>query len=173
MKLTLTACRLLYLLGRARYLLGEHRRAIECFNKAIEYDPNNWRAYYWSAKAHYHAESEDDNKNIMRAQEVLMSCPKFNKCVDILIFLAKICIQKNDLIPAIEASKRALDLEPENTDLIAELGLLYLKTNSDQKAFSYLGKALSYDPTHVPSILAASTVLQRNNDFDVALTKYR
>lgn len=102
-----------------------------------------------------------------------MACPKANKSVDILVFLAKICIQKNQLIPAIEAFKRALEIEPENTEIIAELGLLYLKTNSDQKAFSCLGKALSYDPTHVPSILAASTVLQRNNDFDVALTKYR
>uniref|UniRef100_A0AC35EV49 Bardet-Biedl syndrome 4 n=1 Tax=Panagrolaimus sp. PS1159 TaxID=55785 RepID=A0AC35EV49_9BILA len=72
-----------------------------------------------------------------------------------------------------EAFKRALNLEPENLDLIAELGLLYLKTGSDQKAFSWLGKALTYDATHVPSILAAATVLQKNNDFDVALTKYR
>lgn len=154
-------------------MLGEHKQAIECFNKCIELNPNYWRSYYWSGRAHYHALPETNNQNLNAAQEILMACPKLKKCIEILIFLGKICIQKNEIAPAIEALKHALELEPENTDVIAELGLLYLKINDDQKAFSSLGKALSYDPYHVQSILAASTVLQRNNDFDVALSKYR
>uniref|UniRef100_A0AC34GTJ7 Bardet-Biedl syndrome 4 n=1 Tax=Panagrolaimus sp. ES5 TaxID=591445 RepID=A0AC34GTJ7_9BILA len=167
------SARLLYLLGKARYLQGEHPKAIECFKRALEYETNNWRCYYWCARSYYHSESEENDGNITKAQEVLMNCPSLDKCVDILVFLAKLCVQKNELVPAMEAFKRALNLEPENLDLIAELGLLYLKTGSDQKAFSWLGKALTYDATHVPSILAAATVLQKNNDFDVALTKYR
>lgn len=34
--------RLLYLLGKARYLQGEHVKAIECFKQAMKHEPNNW-----------------------------------------------------------------------------------------------------------------------------------
>ena len=42
-----------------------------------------------------------------------------------------------------------------------------------QKAFEHLGNALTFDPTYEKAILAAGSVIQRHNDFDVALTKYR
>jgi Bardet-Biedl syndrome 4 protein len=40
-------------------------------------------------------------------------------------------------------------------------------------AFATFGKALSYDPSYVPSLLAIASILQSNNDWDVALAKYR
>jgi Bardet-Biedl syndrome 4 protein len=43
----------------------------------------------------------------------------------------------------------------------------------EEKAFSCLGKALTYNPNHMPSIVAAASILQNNNDLDVALSKYR
>lgn len=64
-------------------------------------------------------------------------------------------------------------LEPENLEVISHLGLLYLKINAEDKAFSCLGKALTYDPNNMACIIAASGVLQANGDFDVALSKYR
>ena len=42
-----------------------------------------------------------------------------------------------------------------------------------QKAFEHLGNALTFDPSYEKAILAAGSVIQRHNDFDVALTKYR
>lgn len=57
--------------------------------------------------------------------------------------------------------------------MLTNVGLLYLRTHSEDQAFSILGKALSYDPTHAPSILAAGSIIQANGDYDVALAKYR
>uniref|UniRef100_A0A914D8K3 Bardet-Biedl syndrome 4 protein n=1 Tax=Acrobeloides nanus TaxID=290746 RepID=A0A914D8K3_9BILA len=165
--------KILYQVGRARFLLGEHQKAIDNFAKSIQHDPNDWKPYYWQSMSYYHLESGDSGGALNKAQEVLLSCPRMNKSVEILVFLAKLCTQRNDILPAIEAYKRALEIEPENLDIISRLGLLYLKTNSETKAFSCLGKALTFDPTHVPTILAASTVLQNNGDYDVALSKYR
>uniref|UniRef100_A0A0M3IEF8 TPR_REGION domain-containing protein n=1 Tax=Ascaris lumbricoides TaxID=6252 RepID=A0A0M3IEF8_ASCLU len=108
-----------------------------------------------------------------QAQECLVSAPNAAKSAEILIFLAKLCAQKNEIIPAIEAYKKALELEPENLDVLTNVGLLYLRTHSEDQAFSILGKALSYDPTHAPSILAAGSIIQANGDYDVALAKYR
>lgn len=48
-----------------------------------------------------------------------------------------------------------------------------MQTCQYQRAFEHLGNALTYDPTHVPAILAAGSIMQAHGDFDVALTKYR
>uniref|UniRef100_A0A914N4M6 Uncharacterized protein n=1 Tax=Meloidogyne incognita TaxID=6306 RepID=A0A914N4M6_MELIC len=40
-------------------------------------------------------------------------------------------------------------------------------------AFTTFGKALSYDANYVPSVLAIASILQMNNDWDVALSKYK
>ncbi|KAI6214871.1 Bardet-Biedl syndrome 4 protein [Aphelenchoides besseyi] len=173
--------RVVYEIGRTYLLLGEHEKAQSYFQKGIETDPNNWRSYYWKAESIYHADSKKEVNSLEAVnsryatctQECLLRCPKLNKSVDMLLFIAKTCIQKDDLLPAIEAYKVAQELEPENLEVISHLGLLYLKSGNEEKAFSCLGKALTYDPNHLSSVLAAAAVLQMNGDFDVALTKYR
>uniref|UniRef100_A0A914RSS0 Tetratricopeptide repeat protein n=1 Tax=Parascaris equorum TaxID=6256 RepID=A0A914RSS0_PAREQ len=100
--------------------------------------------------------AEDERLINLQAQQCLVSAPNAAKSAEILTFLAKLCAQQDEIIPAIEAYKKALELEPENLDVLTNVGLLYLRTHSEDQAFSILGKALSYDPTHAPSILAAA-----------------
>ncbi|CAD5217465.1 unnamed protein product [Bursaphelenchus okinawaensis] len=164
--------KLVYELGRSYLLLGDHERAIMAFDKGIRLDPNDWKFYYWKATCLYYS-TTNVREAIGKAQECLTQYPRANKNVDMLTLMAKICIQKNDLIPAIEAYKIAHDLEPDNLEIISHLGLIYLKTGNEDKAFSHLGKALTYDQNHLPSLIAAAAILQNNADFDVALTKYR
>ncbi len=57
--------------------------------------------------------------------------------------------------------------------MLTSLGLLFLRAQSEERAFEMLGRALSYDISHVPAILAASSIIQSFGDFDVALSKYR
>ncbi|ETE67133.1 Bardet-Biedl syndrome 4 protein-like protein, partial [Ophiophagus hannah] len=42
-----------------------------------------------------------------------------------------------------------------------------------QKAFEYLGNALTFDPCNYKAILAAGSMMQTHGDFDMALSKYR
>ena len=42
-----------------------------------------------------------------------------------------------------------------------------------QRAFDYLGNALTHDPRNAKAILAAGSIIQDNKDMDVALHKYR
>jgi Bardet-Biedl syndrome 4 protein len=97
----------------------------------------------------------------------------------------------------------ALELCPENPELLTTVGLLYLKLGNNTKAFEYLGNSLTYDPKSAKTILAAGSIiqvtctcnasraarlggvcaplthllldvyLQDNQDMDVALVKYR
>jgi hypothetical protein len=40
-------------------------------------------------------------------------------------------------------------------------------------AFDYLGNSLTHDPRNAKTILAAGSIIQNNQDMDVALVKYR
>jgi Bardet-Biedl syndrome 4 protein len=67
----------------------------------------------------------------------------------------------------------ALEFNPENSPLLCEIGLLYLRMGDSIKAFEYLGNSLTYDNTDPRAILAAGSIIQNNHDHDVALSKYR
>ena len=79
----------------------------------------------------------------------------------------------NDEEGALMTYMDALELSPENPELLSIIGLLYLKLNNSGKAFEYLGNSLTYDPKNAKSILAAGSIIQDNQDMDVALNKYR
>ena len=79
----------------------------------------------------------------------------------------------NDDEGALMTYMDALELCPENAELLSIIGLLYLKLNDNGKAFEYLGNSLTYDPKNARSILAAGSIIQDNQDMDVALNKYR
>lgn len=64
-------------------------------------------------------------------------------------------------------------MEPENLDVLTNMGLLYARMKNDGQAFAAFGKALSYDPTSPQNILAAGSIIQTYGEHDVALTKYR
>ena len=48
-----------------------------------------------------------------------------------------------------------------------------MKLGNNTKAFEYLGNSLTYDPKNAKTILAAGSIIQDNQDMDVALVKYR
>ncbi|KAK6045557.1 tetratricopeptide repeat protein, partial [Cooperia oncophora] len=99
--------------------------------------------------------------------------PGLQTSVELIIFLAKLVAELGDTTAAIQAYEKALQLEPENLDVMFKMGMQYLRNNSEDPAFAMLGKALSYQSTHQQSILAAGSIMQAHGDHDVALNKYR
>ncbi|KJH46238.1 tetratricopeptide repeat protein [Dictyocaulus viviparus] len=130
------------------------------------------KACYWLARAIYHLETDLYN-TCEKARDVLLQAPSLQKSAELIIFLAKLMAELGDTTSAIQAYERALQLEPENLDVMFKIGMLYLRSNSEDPAFAMLGKALSYDATHQQSILAAGSIMQIHGDHDVALNKYR
>ncbi|VDM23317.1 unnamed protein product [Wuchereria bancrofti] len=158
-------------IGRLYFLLGSHIKASEVFLDSIKLNKKDWKSYYLRAMALYHI--KQDSESTFKAQECLLTAPKTARHVEILTFLARLCEQRNDIKLAIEAQKKALELEPANLDLLTNMGLLYARWQNDDQAFDAFGKALSYDPAHPQSILAAGSIIQTNGEHEVALTKYR
>jgi Bardet-Biedl syndrome 4 protein len=50
---------------------------------------------------------------------------------------------------------------------------LFLKSGNNAKAFEQLGNSMTYDPKNPKTLLALSSIIQDNQDMDVALVKYR
>ncbi|CAM9556980.1 unnamed protein product, partial [Ectocarpus fasciculatus] len=69
--------------------------------------------------------------------------------------------------------QEALEFSPESPELLTTVGLLHLQQGENQKAFECLGNALTHDPRDPKAILAAGSIIQDNQDMDVALVKYR
>lgn len=55
--------------------------------------------------------------------------------------------------------------------MLTTLGLLHLRLGENQKAFEHLGNSLAHDPLDPKTILAAGSIIQDNQDMDVALVK--
>lgn len=89
------------------------------------------------------------------------------------VILGKLHLLQNDVEGAIEVYKAAVTSSPENPDLCATLGLLYMQSGRHAEAFEQLGTALAFDPSNSKAILAAGSMMQSHNDLDVALSKYR
>ncbi|KAL3116707.1 hypothetical protein niasHT_000785 [Heterodera trifolii] len=170
------SAKILLELGKSHYLLAEHRKAIELFTKSLEQNEKkngnaNWKLYYWQSLAVYHVFQPPECAK--KAQMTLLSSPQINSSADMLMFLARLLDEQNEIGAAVEAYKRSIEMEPENVDIIHNLGMLYLKAEDQPNAFTTFGKALSYDPNFVPSVLAIASIMQTNGDWDVALTKYK
>lgn len=65
-----------------------------------------------------------------------------------------------DYTAAIAVYLEALQLDTRNAETLTTIGLLYLRIGQNQKAFDFLGNALSHDPKSVKAILAAASVIQ-------------
>lgn len=77
-----------------------------------------------------------------------------------MLQLGKVYALQADYTAAVPVYLEALQLDPANAETLTTIGLLYLRIGQNQKAFDFLGNALSHDPKSVKAILAAASVIQ-------------
>ncbi|XP_058012201.1 Bardet-Biedl syndrome 4 protein isoform X2 [Ahaetulla prasina] len=135
--------------ARSLFLLGKHKAAIEVYNDAAQHNEKDW------------------------AKDQLNNALQLNRHDLTYMTLGRIHLMEGDRDAAVEIYKKAVEFSPENTELLTILGLLYLELEIYQKAFEYLGNALTFDPCNYKAILAAGSMMQTHGDFDMALSKYR
>uniref|UniRef100_A0A915J187 Uncharacterized protein n=1 Tax=Romanomermis culicivorax TaxID=13658 RepID=A0A915J187_ROMCU len=151
-------------------LLGKVKQALKALDEAVRISDGsiNWEIHYWYALCY------KNSKDLSKAKEHLnFAINSSNKREEPLQLLAEIFVDENDVTGAIDCYKKIVEMSPENPDHLSALGLLYLRTDSEQQAFELIGRALGFDPNHVGAILAAGSMIQKHGDNDVALNKYR
>ena len=87
--------------------------------------------------------------------------------------LAKVYTITENYEKALEVHLEALEMSPENPDLLTSIGSLYIRMGDNETAFQFLGNALSFDPKNTRAILAMGSITQDKGDHDAALLKYR
>ncbi|KAG5490104.1 hypothetical protein JKF63_00223 [Porcisia hertigi] len=159
-------------LGRALYLLGRHEEAIGAFEEAasIRYIKGlgaDWEILYSIGLCHLH------RRQYRRAIDSFMDSIAVQRHDCTYLHLGKAALLAHDYNTALQVYEEAVVMSPTNPDLLAMLGHLHLQQGNPGAAFEYLGRCLTIHPTHVDALVAASSIIQDNGDYDVALTKYR
>ncbi|XP_070809374.1 BBSome complex member BBS4 isoform X1 [Pituophis catenifer annectens] len=153
--------------ARSLFLLGKHKAAIEVYNDAAQHNEKDWEIFHNLGVCYMQL------KYFNKAKDQLNSALQLNRHDLTYMTLGRIHLMEGDRDAAIEIYKKAVEFSPENTELLTILGLLYLELEIYQKAFEYLGNALTFDPCNYKAILAAGSMMQTHGDFDMALSKYR
>ena len=75
---------------------------------------------------------------------------------------------------AIEAYAKALELDPDNPDVLTDQGVMYSETTQYEKAIANFRKAHAIDPTHLPSLLNLGMLYaQYLKDHDQAIKTWK
>ena len=153
--------------GQTLYLLGKHREAMDVLDQASDIQGEDRAIWYCKGLcAKFLGEYDDAVEYFKTSNSILQSEKAF-------LAIAEILQMQGEGDEALECYVEAAEAFPENTNILAETGLMYQRLGDTTKAFEYLGNALTYDPRNAKAILGAGAIIQSNGDFDVALTKYR
>jgi len=75
---------------------------------------------------------------------------------------------------AIEAYAKALEMDPDNPDVLTDQGVMYSETTQYEKAIANFQKAHAIDPAHLPSLLNLGMLYaQYLNDYDQAIKTWK
>jgi Bardet-Biedl syndrome 4 protein len=153
--------------GQSLYLLGKHKSALEVFDEAEKSSPedrdvchNKGMCYLYLKQYERSIECFEVANSIQRHELTYMQLGRVQRLMG----------RDED---ALMTYMDACEFSSENPELLTIIGLLHLKLGNNAKAFEYLGNSLTYDPKNAKSILAAGSIIQDNQDMDVALSKYR
>ncbi|PSN53755.1 Bardet-Biedl syndrome 4 protein [Blattella germanica] len=154
--------------ARSLYLLGRHRLAVEAYLEAerVVSSPD-WDIYHSLGLCLLHV------GELTKAKEYLLTAIQNSHQEMSYTELAKIHVFENDFQGAIGICNAALEYYPDSSELSTMLGLLYMKAGQYPQAFERFGSALAHDPLCTKALLAAGSIMQNHQDYDVALSKYK
>jgi len=122
--------------------MGEEERGIEKIHEFLVRHPEVWNAWFLLGWGLRRIERwEDGEKAFRKALELGGgTCDTHNE-------LALCLIQQDDLQGARQELESALKLEPENTKVISNLGIVALKSGNDAEAAAFFRTVSELDPT--------------------------
>ncbi len=153
--------------AQSLYLLGKHKTALDVFSEAEKLAPEDKDIYHNKGVCYLYL------KQYEKSMECLELANSIQRNEATYTQLGRVCRLMGKDEDALVMYMDALEISPENPELLTTIGLLYLKLGNNVKAFEYLGNSLTYDPRNPKTILAAGSIIQDNQDMDVALVKYR
>eukprot|EP00903_Cladosiphon_okamuranus_P014836 g13737.t1 len=153
--------------GRCLFLLGKHKAALGVYDEAQKIDSEDWEVWHNRGLCYMHLKQFD------RALGAFEQSNSISRHDSTYLHMGKVYRLQGKPAEALRVYEEALEFSPESPELLTTVGLLHLQQGDNQKAFESLGNALTHDPRDPKAILAAGSIIQDNQDMDVALVKYR
>jgi tetratricopeptide (TPR) repeat protein len=152
-------------LGRARVnmVLNPKRNVLVDLNTAISLDPNYAEAYMERGMYYY-----STKKDLKSAQTDLEQSSSLNPSPLVEINLARVLLAQNENDAALEAAKRANQLDVTMLDGYLVLGMAYRATGSLDQAVSVLETYLKYQPDNAEAYAVLGAAYFNRADFPTA-----
>ena len=146
---------------------GEYEKAIECFNKAIELEPNYAKAYYYRGIAYgdlkqYEKAICDYNKAIKQDQKYAKTYTKRG------IAYAEL----KEYEKAIEDFNKAIELDPQDAKAHNHRGDAYVHLKQYEKAIEDFDKAIELDPNYAWAYNNRGTAYAHLKQYERAIDDY-
>ena len=141
--------------GDIMNILGNKKKAVEYYKKAVAVAPSDLNLRLTYAKALDDIENDEDA--LKEYSYVLSKANQSDK--DILYMLERIFTKK-------------LNENPTNANINANMGAVLQKENRLDEALSYYKKAESYDPSNINTRINVGTLYQQKGDYKTAIKAY-
>jgi tetratricopeptide (TPR) repeat protein len=151
------------LLGRLYRLNNETSKAEEEFRTAVKLQPSSEDAVTTLALL-YNEEGDPG-----RALEILQSVPVAERSPRVESVLGYTYEQKKDYPKAIEAYRKAVDLDADNLDAVRGLAQNLLNDNQTEAALQQFKTIAAADPQDVQTLMHISEIYRRDGQFEKAL----
>jgi tetratricopeptide (TPR) repeat protein len=157
----------LLLLGRLYRLNNELLKAEQQFKKAVEIQPDSEEAVTMLA---YLYNEEGDSA---RAQQVLTAVPEGRRSAKLFSALGLTYEQQKDYKKAIDAYKKAMELDRDNLDAVRGLAQNLMNDNQTEAALEQYQAIVEADPQDAQTYLRIAEIYRRDGKFDQALTSLK
>ncbi len=151
-------------LGELYQAKGDIKKAIKCFQKAIEIDPNIAELHHIIGKAYTKTGMIDEAiTEYKKALDIKHNLPATN------FYLGFAYYRKGNMGKAIAQFKHAIDSDPLNASAHYNLGVIYSKTEMTDKAIAEYKKVLTLSPNHAKAHFNLSIAYYNKRKYKLAL----
>jgi tetratricopeptide (TPR) repeat protein len=156
------------LLGSCYMYLKMRDEALFMYEKALAAAPDSPTAKF--ALASFFVNDNQRGKAVSMLRDINSGHPGFAPAFELL---GKMLSEDCDAAGALEAMKKAADIESDNPEILYELGNLYDDNDMADLAMRMYEKAVEIDPEHAPALNAIGMLHTDNEDWDAAIASFR
>lgn len=154
----------LFLLGKIQLARQEYESALESFDRLIEIDPNNAKAYFWKGIAF------KENKFADKAEEMFFKTVETdNTYYDAYMQLGELYTTKDSKV-ALQFYENALKLKPNSDECMYAMGRIYQNSNQFASAYNLYSQAVDINAGHKFASYGKAFIDVKFENYEKALT---
>ena len=147
--------------------LGKPQKAINCFEKAIQINPNSANGYY--SLGVIFTQLGESQKAINYYEKAIQINPNF---ANAYYSLGVIFAQLGESQKAISCYEKAIQINPNHIHAHNNLGVIFAQLGESQKAINCFEKAIQINPNHIDAHNNLGTILNELGESQKAISCY-